>query len=73
MNRKERNYQHRYKMNIITALLVLNVIIVSMQLWLFIATVNAYLGADYSIVLPSLLASGACFLMCFATLYFIRR
>jgi len=35
-------------------------IIVVLQLWLFTATMNAYLGGDESIVLPAALGSLAC-------------
>lgn len=45
---------------IVTGILSLVIIIVVLQLWLFTATMNAYLGGDESILLPAALASMFC-------------
>ena len=50
--------------NLIVALLVV------LQLWLLTATMNAWLGADSSIVWPAALASLACFAV---NLFLLRR
>lgn len=47
-------------MMIVMGILSIVVIIVILQLWLFTATMNAYLGGDDSIVLPAALASLGC-------------
>ena len=37
--------------------------IVILQLWLLTATMNAYLGGDYSVILPAAIVSLVCFLL----------
>jgi uncharacterized membrane-anchored protein len=49
------------RMTIVTGILVFVVILVVLQLWLFTASVNAYLGGDRTVVLPALGASLVCF------------
>ena len=46
---------------ILLGILCLVLIIVILQLWLFTATMEAYLAGDQSIVVPAALASLACF------------
>ena len=41
--------------------LALVLIVVVLQLWLLTATMNAWLGGDFSVVWPAALASLACF------------
>ena len=48
--------------NLIVTLLVI------VQLWLLTATMNAWLGGDYSVVWPAALASLACFALNLALL-----
>lgn len=50
--------------NLIVALLVV------LQLWLLTATMNAWMGADESVVWPAALASLGCFLV---NLWLLRR
>lgn len=45
---------------ILLAILVVVTTIVILQLWLFTATMEAYLGGDESIVMPAALASLGC-------------
>jgi len=47
-------------MSIVTGILVIVVLIVVLQLWLFTASMNAYLGGDYAILLPAALVSLGC-------------
>jgi hypothetical protein len=47
-------------MTIILGILSIVLIIVILQLWLFTATMNAYLGGDTSILWPAALASLIC-------------
>ncbi len=46
---------------IVTGVLLFVIMIVVLQLWLFTATVHAYLGGDSSIVIPAGVASAVCF------------
>ena len=48
---------------IISGILSFVVILVVLQLWLLTATMNAYLAADDSILLPAALASAVCLLL----------
>lgn len=45
---------------IVTGILVLVGVLLILQLWLLIATMNAFLGGDHSVVWPAALASLAC-------------
>jgi hypothetical protein len=48
------------RMTIVNAVLLFVVLIVIVQLWLLIATVNAVLGGDWSIVQAAALSSVVC-------------
>jgi hypothetical protein len=48
------------RMSIVNAMLPFVALIVVLQLWLLTATMNAYLGGDKAITLPSALASLVC-------------
>ncbi len=60
------------KMPILLGLLCLILMIVVLQLWLFTATMEAYLGGDQSIVIPAALASLACFGLVLGLLRYAR-
>ena len=47
-------------MTIVYGILCIVLIIVMLQLWLLMATMNAYLGGEQSVILPAGLASLAC-------------
>lgn len=51
------------RMTIIHGILCFLLIIVVLQLWLLTATMNAWLGGDYAVILPALGASAACLLL----------
>lgn len=59
MNRKSR-FARNQRMTIVLGILSIVLIIVILQLWLFTATMNAYLGGDTSILWPAALASLVC-------------
>ena len=46
---------------ILTGINLIVTLLVVLQLWLLTATMNAWLGGDFSIVWPAALASLACF------------
>ncbi|MBC8162078.1 MAG: hypothetical protein H7Z42_12760 [Roseiflexaceae bacterium] len=50
-------FSRSQRLTIVQGILCIVVIIVILQLWLFTATVNAYLGGDTAILLPAALAS----------------
>lgn len=53
-------FTHDERMTIVYGILCIVLIIVMLQLWLLMATMNAYLGGDESVILPAGLASLAC-------------
>jgi hypothetical protein len=60
---KRSRFSRGQRMTIVHGILSVVVIIVILQLWLFTATVNAYLGGDTTILLPAALASLVCLLL----------
>ena len=48
------------RMTIVHGILSIVLLIVVLQLWLLTATMNAYLGGDRAVLLPSAIASVAC-------------
>jgi hypothetical protein len=46
-------------------------LITILQLWLFTATMNAYLGGDHSILLPAALASLVCLALNVGLLFYL--
>lgn len=60
-------------MTIITGILSLVVIIVILQLWLFTATMNAYLGGDETVLWPAALASVVCLGLNGGLLWYLNR
>lgn len=59
MKRKSR-FARSQRMTIATGILFLVVIIIILQLWLFTATMNAFLGGDTAILWPAAIASLVC-------------
>ena len=53
-------FARRQRMTIVLGILSLVLVIVILQLWLFAATVNAYLGGDESVLWPAALVSLGC-------------
>ena len=63
-------------MTVISGMLAFVLMLVVLQLWLFTATMNAYLGADERVIWPAAGASLACFALnagLLRYLYFIDR
>jgi hypothetical protein len=54
-------FSREQKTTIVYGILCIVVVIVILQLWLLTATMNAYLGGDYSVILPATLVSLLCF------------
>lgn len=51
------------RMTVVYGILCFTLILVVLQLWLLIATMNAYLGGDQSVIWPAAGASLACLLL----------
>lgn len=58
--KKKSRFARSQRTTIVAGILSVVIIIIILQLWLFTATMNAYLGGDYSILLPAALASLVC-------------
>ncbi len=61
----------KQKMAIVNGILAIAVILVSLQLWLLTATMNAYLGGETSILLPAALASLLCLALIAGLLWYL--
>jgi Family of unknown function (DUF6755) len=57
---KKSNFVRDQRMTIVHGILGIVVIIVVLQLWLFTATMEAYLSGDGAVLLPTALASLIC-------------
>ncbi len=60
---RRRAFTREQRSTIVYGMLAFVLIIVILQLWLFTATMNAFLGGDASVVWPAALASLACLLL----------
>ena len=56
----KKRFNREQKTTIVYGILSIVLIIVVLQLWLFTATMNAYLGGDESVIWPAALASLVC-------------
>lgn len=68
----KRRYSLEKRTAIVYGILCVVATLVILQIWLLTATMNAYLGGDYSVVLPAAFASGGCFLLCLGLLLNLR-
>ena len=70
---ERRRFVRSQRMTIVNGILLFVVLIVVLQLWLLIATMNAYLGGDTAIVVPAALASLACLALNAGLLWYLFR
>jgi hypothetical protein len=68
-----RPFTRDQRTTIISGMLAFVVILVILQLWLFTATTNAWLGGDDTVVWPAAIASLACLLLNLGLLRYLRR
>ncbi len=61
------------RMTIAAGILSIVAVIVVLQLWLFTATMEAYLGGNNSVALPALLASVVCLLLNLGLFHYFRN
>lgn len=69
--RRQSRFSRAQRTTIITGILFIVLVIIILQLWLFTATMNAYLGGDTAILLPAALASLVCLGLNGGLLYYI--
>jgi len=69
----KRRFTREQRTTIVNGVLCVLLVLVVLQLWLFTATMNAYLGGDVSIILPAGLASLVCFLLNVGLLRYIYK
>lgn len=58
-----RRFTREQKTTIIYGVMCIVLVLVVLQLWLLVATMNAYLGGDESIIWPAALVSLVCFIL----------
>ena len=58
-----KTFTREQKTTIVYGILCIAVVLVVLQLWLLVATMNAYLGGDQSVIWPAAFASLVCFLL----------
>ena len=72
----KRPFSRDQRATVVYGMLAFVLMLVVLQLWLLIATMNAYLGGDESVVLPAAGASLVCLLLnggLLRYLYYIER
>jgi F0F1-type ATP synthase assembly protein I len=68
-----RRFARSQRMAIVNGILVIIVVIVVLQLWLFTASMNAYLGGDFAVLLPAALVSLTCLLLIGGLIWYLYR
>ena len=71
--RRSSRFARAQRMTIVLGILSIILIIVILQLWLFTATMNAYLGGDEAILWPAALASLVCLGLNGGLLWYLYR
>ena len=61
------------RMVVVSGILVFVILIVTLQLWLLTATMNAVLGGDVGIAVPAALVSAACLALNLGLLWYLFR
>lgn len=69
----KRRFSRQQRTPVVYGILCFVLTLAVLQLWLFTATMNAWLGGDDSVVWPGLFASTACFLLNLGLLRYLRR
>jgi len=69
----KRRFSRDQRLTMLYGILCIVLIIVMLQLWLLIATMNAYLGGDRSVVWPAALASLICLGLNVGLLWYVFR
>lgn len=69
----KKHFTREQKLTIVYGILCLVIVLVVLQLWLLTATMNAYLGGDYGVLWPALIASLVCFLLNLGLLRYLYK
>jgi hypothetical protein len=59
----KKTFSRQQKITIVYGILCIALTLVVLQLWLLVATMNAYLGGDTAVVWPAFVTSAVCFLL----------
>jgi hypothetical protein len=68
-----RRFSRAQRLQILSGIVSIVVLIVTLQLWLLTATMNAYLGGDHGVALPAAGASLVCLLLNLGLLRYVYR
>ena len=68
-----RPFTREQRTTVVNGILCFVLILVILQLWLFTATMNAYLGGDQSVIWPAAGASVVCLLLNAGLLSYVYR
>lgn len=68
-----KRFSREQRLTMIYGILCIVLMIVMLQLWLLIATMNAYLGGDHSVIWPAALASLICLGLNAGLLWYVFR
>jgi F0F1-type ATP synthase assembly protein I len=71
--RRHTRFARSQRMAIVNGILVIIVLIIILQLWLFTASMNAFLGGDHAILLPAALVSLFCLALIGGLLWYLYR
>jgi uncharacterized protein DUF6755 len=70
---KRSHFAHSQRMTIASGILCVVGVIVVLQLWLFTATMEAFLGGNSAVAVPALLASTVCLLLNLGLFHYFRN
>ena len=70
---KRSPFSRSQRLTVVLGIMMIVLLLVILQLWLFMATMEAYLGGNDNIVVPALLASIVCFLLNFGLFHYLRN
>jgi divalent metal cation (Fe/Co/Zn/Cd) transporter len=69
----KRSFNRDQRMTIVYGILCVVLIIFMLQLWLLMATMNAYLGGNEAVIWPAALVSLICFLLNAGLLWYLYK
>lgn len=72
-HRGQSRFARSQRMAIVNGILVIIILIIVLQLWLFTATMNAYLGGDHTVLLPAALVSLLCLALIGGLIWYLYR
>ncbi len=66
-------FSRSQRSTIVTGIMLIVLLLVILQLWLFMATMEAYLSGNDNIVIPGLIASVICLFLNFGLFHYLRN